>query len=381
MDRLPDHRLHPISEVICELKRWIGSGEEADYITLSGSGEPTLHTGFGRVLKFVKENSNIPTALLTNATLLNQADVREAACLANVVKVTLSAFNQVSYEWVNRPHPSLRFEQLIEGQKALREQFQGELWLEVFLVNGINSTSTAVEKMAAIAAEIRPDRIHLNTAVRPPVEDFAASVPQERLASLADIFRPRAEVIAHFKGATPGRRQAFQPSRDLCHVKASALHGRRHRRRLWPACHRGTEASRSFVAGKACPGNPQSQRRLLRRPIGVTVKKGYAMNGWMGSILKVEWFQEVGKEQFGNEGAAIPDSYDGKAMSAIISEHNNVPRVSLENPMEGGAEMAKFMVVHRDPDILWSEVEENWAKLAEIETQGGYGLTSTERKG
>jgi len=197
---------HPLSEVICELKNWIESGAEADYITLSGSGEPTLHTGFGSILAYIKGNSKIPTAVLTNATLLNQADVRDSACLADVVKVTLSAFDQNSYEWVNRPHPELRFEQLIEGQKALRAQFQGELWMEVFLVNGINSSSTAVEKMAAIAAEIRPDRIHLNTAVRPPAEEFAASVPLDRLASLADMFRPRAEVITHFKGSAPDRR-------------------------------------------------------------------------------------------------------------------------------------------------------------------------------
>lgn len=191
---------YPLNEIISELKDWFRSGETADYITLSGSGEPTLHTGFGEVLQFVRENSKIPTVLLTNGTLLDRPEVREAACLANIVKVSLSAWNQSSYEWVNRPHPQLRFKQLIEGQKALRDQFRGELWMEVFLINGINSMPAEVKKIAGIATEIRPDRIHLNTSVRPPAEDFAAAVSQDRLASLADYFNPPAVVIAKFKG-------------------------------------------------------------------------------------------------------------------------------------------------------------------------------------
>ena len=136
-----------IDEIISELKVWIESNVEADYITLSGSGEPTLHTGFGRILKFIKENSKISAAVLTNGTLLNQPEVRDAACLADVVKVSLSASDQTSYERVNRPHPELRFEQLVKGEKALRSQFSGELWLEIFLVNGMNAMSAAVKKI------------------------------------------------------------------------------------------------------------------------------------------------------------------------------------------------------------------------------------------
>ena len=191
---------YPLGEIIAELKDWIKSGGEADYITLSGSGEPTLHTGFGEILNFIKENSKIPTVVLTNGTLLNRPEVRDAACLADIVKVSLSASDQSSYEWVNRPHPELRFEQLIEGQKALRAQFQGELWMEVFLINGMNSMPAAVKKIAGIASEIRPDRIHLNTSVRPPAEDFVTAVPKDQLASLACYFYPPAEVITDFNG-------------------------------------------------------------------------------------------------------------------------------------------------------------------------------------
>jgi wyosine [tRNA(Phe)-imidazoG37] synthetase (radical SAM superfamily) len=188
----------PVDAVLAELKEWLETDGKADYITLSGSGEPTLHSRFGKVLEFIRANSAIPAVLLTNGTMLHLPEVREAASHAGVVKVPLSAWNQASYEWVNRPHPQLRFDQLIEGQKAFRTQFKGELWMEVFLIGGMNAIPADVRKIAALAKEIRPDRIQLNTAVRPPAEDFATALSKERMTALTHLFHPPAEVIAEF---------------------------------------------------------------------------------------------------------------------------------------------------------------------------------------
>ena len=188
----------PIEEVLLELGEWLESGGQADYITLSGSGEPTLHSRFGDVLEFVRKKSTIPAALLTNATLLSIPEVREAARIANVVKVSLSAWDQASFEWMNRPHPELVFEEVVQGQKAFREMFKGSLWMEVFIVRGINSSPKDVEKIARFAREIRPDRIHLNTVVRPPAESFATAPSRTQLEELCPLFHPKAEVIAEF---------------------------------------------------------------------------------------------------------------------------------------------------------------------------------------
>jgi wyosine [tRNA(Phe)-imidazoG37] synthetase (radical SAM superfamily) len=184
--------------VINELADWMKTGGGADFITLSGSGEPTLHSRFGEVIGFIRANSSVPVALLTNGTLLSLPEVREAASLADVVKISLSAWDQASYGWVNRPHPRLRFEKLVEGEKALRRCFSGEIWLEVFLVAGMNSLPDDVSRIAALAAEIRPDRIHLNTAVRPPAEEFAVHLSRERLSSLCGLFSPPAQIMAEF---------------------------------------------------------------------------------------------------------------------------------------------------------------------------------------
>jgi wyosine [tRNA(Phe)-imidazoG37] synthetase (radical SAM superfamily) len=185
-----------IGRVVEELDQWLAAGGRADYITLSGSGEPTLHARFGEVLDFVHSKCTIPAVVLTNGTLLDVGEVREAAARADVVKISLSAWDQNSFQWVNRPHAALHFDRLVEGMKRFRSVYSGQLWLEVFLVSGINAMPADVARIAAIAAEIGPDRIHLNTAVRPPAEDFAEPVAPARLASLCPLFRPPAEVIA-----------------------------------------------------------------------------------------------------------------------------------------------------------------------------------------
>jgi wyosine [tRNA(Phe)-imidazoG37] synthetase (radical SAM superfamily) len=189
----------PTESVLAELEAWIKENGNADYITLSGSGEPTLHSGFGAVLRFIRSHSSIPAVLLTNGTLLHLPEVQEAASHAHIVKVSLSAWDDASFGWVNRPHAELSFDQVIEGQKAFRARFKGQIWLEVFLIAGMNSLPPDVVKIATLAKEIRPDRIHLNTAVRPPSEVFAVPVSRDRLKSLSPLFCPKAEVIAEFE--------------------------------------------------------------------------------------------------------------------------------------------------------------------------------------
>jgi wyosine [tRNA(Phe)-imidazoG37] synthetase (radical SAM superfamily) len=189
----------PTDIVLSELKEWLNKDGEADYITLSGSGEPTLHSRFGEVLEFIRSNSKIPAVLLSNGTMLHLPEVRDAADCANIVKCSLSAWNQTSYEWVNRPHPQLHFDRLIKGQKDFREQFKGQFWMEIFLIAGINSIPANVQKIADLAKKIGPDRIQLNTAVRPPSEDYATLLSEKRMEALTNLFHPPAEIIAEFK--------------------------------------------------------------------------------------------------------------------------------------------------------------------------------------
>jgi wyosine [tRNA(Phe)-imidazoG37] synthetase (radical SAM superfamily) len=201
----------PTEAVLREIKQWLATDVQADVITLSGSGEPTLHTGFGDILAFVRESTDIPTVLLTNGALLHLPEIRDAASAASVVKVSLSAWDQASFEWVNRPSPQLRFDQLVAGQKAFRDQFTGRLLMEVFLIAGMNALPEDVRKIASLAEDIGPDRIQLNTAVRPPSEDYVAPLSRERMSALTHLFHPEAEIIAEFN---PDRQAGVQANQE-----------------------------------------------------------------------------------------------------------------------------------------------------------------------
>jgi len=175
-----------------------------DYITFSGSGEPTLHAGLSELIDRVKSVTSIPIAVLTNGSLLWRADVRRDLQHADLVIPSLDAGDDLRFRCINRPHESLAFEQVVEGLVAFREAFSGHYWLEVLAVSPWTSGREQMESIAGWAGKIRPDRVQLNTVTRPPSDRCAARVPREQLIRLAELFEPRAEVIDDYA----------QPSRD-----------------------------------------------------------------------------------------------------------------------------------------------------------------------
>jgi len=188
----------PMDAVLDELKQKVSS--RPDYITLSGSGEPTLHSRLGEIIEHIQAMSDVPVAVLTNGSLLWQKEVREEVALADVVLPSLDAPDPERFEFINRPHPDITFERLLDGLAALRREFSGKYWLEVMLLGGYTSVPVQVRELAGWVRRIRPDKVQLNTAVRPPAEEYAMAVPPERLAELARMFEPRAEVVAEHRG-------------------------------------------------------------------------------------------------------------------------------------------------------------------------------------
>jgi wyosine [tRNA(Phe)-imidazoG37] synthetase (radical SAM superfamily) len=186
----------PIAEVLAELGAWLSAGQSADFITASGSGEPTLHLRFGDLFRFVRAETPCRSLLLSNGTLFTRPDVRADAALADVVKISLHAWDQASFERVVRPHAELRFDAILDGYRAFREQFSGRLDLEVFIVPGVNDGDEQVARIAALAASFRPDCVTLNTSVRPPADVSVRPCPAARLRALAAYFGPAAAEAA-----------------------------------------------------------------------------------------------------------------------------------------------------------------------------------------
>jgi len=188
----------PIDAVLEELKMKVADGLEADFITISGSGEPTLHSGLGKLIRGIRAVTRIPVAVITNGTLLSRPDVRADCDQADVVLPSLDAGDADTFQKMNHPHPDLDFEQYVDGLVRFRSEYAGQIWLEVFFCEGINTTEQAISNLKTRIAQIRPDKIQVNTSVRPVVHPEAARVEPERLEQIARALDERAEVIADF---------------------------------------------------------------------------------------------------------------------------------------------------------------------------------------
>jgi len=186
----------PIDTVIKQLKARLNS--KPDYITLSGSGEPTLHCRFGELISRIKDITDIPLAVLTNGSLLWLPEVRNALKAADVVAPSLDAGCNEIFQYVNRPHCDITFDKMLEGLIKFRDEYTGRYWLEVFLLAGVNTTEKEINRLRECINAIRPDKVQVNTVTRPPADDFAERVADERLKALAVQLSNNAEVIADY---------------------------------------------------------------------------------------------------------------------------------------------------------------------------------------
>ena len=190
----------PLEDTIEELKTVLNQQQKIDHITIAGSGEPTLSTQLGAIIKSIKEITAIPVAVLTNGTLLHREDVRRELLPADVVIPSLDTVNQEIFTKVNRPHPKLSVFQMIAGLDSFRNVFLGKLWLEIMLVRGINDSPEELEKIKDVLSSIKLDMIQINTPVRPGTDKTCKPLTSEELAVCKEVLGEPCEVIISFDG-------------------------------------------------------------------------------------------------------------------------------------------------------------------------------------
>jgi wyosine [tRNA(Phe)-imidazoG37] synthetase (radical SAM superfamily) len=188
----------PIKAVLAELKDKLNEGLKADFITISGSGEPTLHLRLGELIEGIKKITDIPVAVMTNGTLLYRQDVRTDCAKADVVVPSLDAGDANTFRKVNRPHKDISIEKLVDGLCKFRKEFSGQIWLEVFLIEGLNTDTAEIDKIKGLIQRIGPDKVQLNTAVRPTAEPSVKKVSAEKLGTIASRIGQGCEVVADF---------------------------------------------------------------------------------------------------------------------------------------------------------------------------------------
>jgi wyosine [tRNA(Phe)-imidazoG37] synthetase (radical SAM superfamily) len=170
--------------------------EPLSFLTFSGEGEPTLNKDIGRIIRSLKKEFRIPVAVITNATLLTDPQVRRDLYAADLVVPSLDAADQRNFARVDRGHRDLRVADIIEGLKLFRRRYRGRIWLEIMLVKGINDSVEHVVALRKAAWEIRPDRVQLNTVVRPPAEKFAKPMSRDDLEQIRCLFGPNTDIAS-----------------------------------------------------------------------------------------------------------------------------------------------------------------------------------------
>jgi len=186
--------------IIRELEAYLAAGPDLDVITLAGSGEPTLNKALGNIIQAVKRLTDTPVAVLTNGALLYDPEVRRDLAAADLVLPSLDAAREETFQRINRPPPGYALTRLLAGLEAFRREYPGQLWLEVMILQGVNDQEAELEALRRAIAGVAPDKVQLNTAVRPVVEDWAAPVSLDELEALAAYLWDGAEVIASFNG-------------------------------------------------------------------------------------------------------------------------------------------------------------------------------------
>ena len=176
-------------KILKELQDYLKAAGELDYITLTGSGEPTLNSEIGLLIKEIKNITKVPIAVLTNGSLLYLPEVRKDLLSADLIIPSLDTISSTLFLKIDRPHEELNINQIIKGLIAFRKEFKGLIWLEIFFVKDINDRESEIEEMIRIIKKIKPDKIQLNTIDRPPTENLAEPCGREELELICKKFK------------------------------------------------------------------------------------------------------------------------------------------------------------------------------------------------
>jgi wyosine [tRNA(Phe)-imidazoG37] synthetase (radical SAM superfamily) len=189
----------PVKEVLEEVSRFLREETSSiDHLSISGSGEPTLHSKIRSVINGIKAITSIPIAVITNGSLLYEEEVRQDLLRADIVLPSLDAVSPEIFIRINLPRPEFSIEKVIEGMVEFRKIFKGQIWLEILFCKGVNHSKEELLKLKKVVDRIQPDLIHLNTVVRPPSEKWVAPLNQKEMEEIQTFFGEKASIISEF---------------------------------------------------------------------------------------------------------------------------------------------------------------------------------------
>lgn len=196
----------PVAEVLDEIRDFLKNNPMPDFLTLSGSGEPTLNSGMGWLIDSIKkEFPEAKIAVLTNGSLLTSEKVRSELMKADVVLPNLDGATNAAFIRIDRPHPDLKLEDVLEGIRKFSMEFRfkdprKEIWLEIFILDGVNTDKVNIAALRDAIRKIDPDRVQLNTLDRPGAEKTIVPAPMKTLEKVkAGLNMPHVEIVSKFR--------------------------------------------------------------------------------------------------------------------------------------------------------------------------------------
>jgi len=172
-----------------ELTHFFENSPKPDFITLTGSGEPTLNTKIGEIIDFCKANFSTKVAVLTNGTLFYEPQVRKDLLNADVVLPSFDAAKVDSFKKINKPHNNLNINNYLQGLIEFRNQFKGEIWLEILILPDYNNSLDDIIELKKAIEKIKPNKVQLNTLDRPGAIADLKSAPLAELKHIVELWQ------------------------------------------------------------------------------------------------------------------------------------------------------------------------------------------------
>lgn len=190
--------------VKAELRQTLSGIPRPDYITFSGAGEPSLHSGIGEIIRFLKEEyPECRVCLLTNGLLLGEEKLQDELRQLDVIIPSLDASNEDEYRQINRPLPGESLDKLVAGLISFRKKCPVRFFLEIFIVPGINDSAESISRFAGLIGRIAPDAIQLNTLDRPGAVPGLTAAGKETFDRFISALSGIAPVSAFYPAAEP----------------------------------------------------------------------------------------------------------------------------------------------------------------------------------
>lgn len=199
----------PVDEVVRELDAVLSQHPKLDYVTFSGSGEPTLNSRIGDVVRFVKTRyPEYRLCLLTNAMLFGDAKLIEEIAQVDLVVPSLDGSDAAEFLKINRPVAEFSFDKFVADLVRYTHGTRSRVNLELFIVPGVNDSDASIARFVELVRKMRLDLVQLNTLDRPGTEkSIVPSTPENTrrfISALAPVVPVEAVGVFRYKAPRPG---------------------------------------------------------------------------------------------------------------------------------------------------------------------------------